>query len=57
MELRESVVWLNLEKSVHLNHIVMEYSLTDLGKSLIPVMGHLFISWSMENYDRITEKM
>lgn len=32
----------------------VEYSLTDLGKSLIPVLGGL-ISWSMENYDAITK--
>lgn len=32
----------------------VEYSLTDLGKSLIPVIGGL-ISWSMENYEKITK--
>lgn len=30
----------------------VEYSLTDLGKSLIPLIGDL-ISWAMENYDVI----
>ncbi len=33
----------------------VEYSLTDLGHSLIPVLGGL-ISWSIENYEAITQK-
>lgn len=33
----------------------VEYSLTALGKSLMPVIGAL-ISWSMENYEAITGK-
>lgn len=30
----------------------VEYSLTDLGKSLMPVLGQL-ISWAMTNFDKI----
>jgi len=33
----------------------VEYSLTDLGKSLIPVLGAL-ISWSVENFEAITRQ-
>lgn len=32
----------------------VEYSLTELGRSLIPVLGGL-ISWSMENFAAITD--
>lgn len=31
----------------------VEYSLTDLGRSLMPVMGSL-IGWAVDNYDKIT---
>lgn len=31
----------------------VEYSLTELGKSLMPVVGNL-ISWSLDNYEKIT---
>lgn len=30
----------------------VEYSLTDLGKSLLPIIGSL-IAWSMDNYEKI----
>lgn len=33
----------------------VEYSLTDLGKSLIPVIGGL-ISWALANYSSFTER-
>ncbi len=33
----------------------VEYSLTSLGESLIPLIGNL-ISWAVENYERISEK-
>lgn len=32
----------------------VEYSLTELGRSLIPVLGEL-ITWSMENFEAITD--
>lgn len=32
----------------------VEYSLTDLGKSLIPVIENL-ITWAMENFEKITK--
>lgn len=32
----------------------VEYSLTELGKSLMPVIGNL-ISWSIENFEKITK--
>ncbi len=31
----------------------VEYSLTDLGKELVPLIGNL-ISWALKNYDTIT---
>lgn len=31
----------------------VEYSLTELGRSLMPVIGNL-ISWSLENFEKIT---
>ncbi len=31
----------------------VEYSLTELGKSLMPVIGSL-ISWSLENFEKVT---
>ena len=33
----------------------VEYSLTDLGKSLIPVLGNL-IGWALENFDAIAKR-
>lgn len=33
----------------------VEYSLTSLGKSLIPLLGNLIL-WAMENYDKIIRK-
>jgi len=33
----------------------VEYSLTDLGKSLMPLIGGL-ISWSLEHFEEITKK-
>lgn len=33
----------------------VEYSLTDLGKSLIPVLGNL-IEWALENFDAIVKR-
>ncbi|MCM1142308.1 MAG: helix-turn-helix transcriptional regulator [Muribaculum sp.] len=33
----------------------VEYSLTDLGRSLIPVIGGL-ITWSIENFEAVTNK-
>lgn len=33
----------------------VEYSLTDLGKSLMPVLGNL-ISWSLENFEKIVRR-
>lgn len=33
----------------------VEYSLTDLGRSLMPVLGQL-ISWSMDNFDKIVNQ-
>lgn len=33
----------------------VEYSLTDLGKSLMPVIGSL-ISWSLENFEKVSCK-
>lgn len=33
----------------------VEYSLTDLGKSLMPVLGQL-ISWAVDNFDKIAHR-
>ena len=33
----------------------VEYSLTDIGKSLIPVLGNL-IGWALENFDAIARR-
>ena len=33
----------------------VEYSLTELGKSLIPVLGNL-IGWALENFDAIAKR-
>lgn len=32
----------------------VEYSLTELGKSLMPIIGSL-ISWSLENFEKVTD--
>ena len=34
----------------------VEYSLTDIGKSLIPVLGNL-IGWALENFDAIARRL
>ncbi len=33
----------------------VEYSLTDLGKSLMPVIGGL-VAWSIDNYEKLTRQ-